>query len=124
MRIYNAHHAKDFYSAICFIRDLYKINAKADSRDRKEYFEKFAFFTEIFFKAMTVTFVLVGVAFVLSPFYYYYIEGKLLPAVPLYFPAFDEVFIWRSIKLFDSVAFFESNLLFYLIISLHFSATV
>lgn len=87
--MYNARYAEDFHWTINLIQNLYKIHAKTKSHDMANYFDKFALFTEILFKAMILSFALCTATFLLYPFYLYFVEGELLPMMPLYLPGIN-----------------------------------
>lgn len=86
----NAMYADDFHWTIHLIQDLYNIHAKNKSRELAAYFDKFALFTEILFKAMIISFASVTSTFFVYPFYMYFVKGELMPIMPLYLPFVDE----------------------------------
>lgn len=89
MRFTQARHAEDFYWIISLIQDLYKINTKTNSIERVAYFQKFALFTEMLFKAMISSFAISCFIFLLYPIYIYMFTGQLIPIAPLYLPGVD-----------------------------------
>lgn len=90
MKLRNSKYAEHFHWTISLIHDLYKIHSNTKSRDLAEYFDKFACFTEILFKLMMVGFVVSAFVFMLYPIYMYFVEGELIPIIPLYLPFLDE----------------------------------
>lgn len=89
MRLTHVKHAEDFHWIITFIQSLYKINSKTNSRERVEYFQRFAFFTEMLFKAITSSFIISSLMFILFPIYTYMFTGQLITIAPLYLPGVE-----------------------------------
>lgn len=90
MRLTHAYYVEDLKWLISFIQYLYKVNSKTESRDRIEYFQKWAVFTEILFKAIVSSFFCSSLMFLLYPFFMYFTQGQLVPIAPLYLPGIDE----------------------------------
>lgn len=81
---------EDLQWIIRFVQKLYKIHIKTKSKDRLEYFNKFALFTEIFFKIMSTLYLLSVFTFFPYPAYMYFFKHEVVTMIPLYAPFIDE----------------------------------
>lgn len=90
VKLFHIRYIDDLQGTIRSIQNLYKIHSKTKSIERIEYFEKFAFVTEVLFKGMTIVYISSTFTFYFYPVYMYLYENEIVPIIPLYLPAIDE----------------------------------
>lgn len=56
-----------------------------------KYFNQFAFFTELLFKGIFITYFVSMSAFPLYPIFIYLVNGELVLMIPIYLPFIDEI---------------------------------
>lgn len=90
IKIYHIRYVEDLQWIIRFIQKLYRVHIKTKSRERLEYFSKFAFGTEVFFKVIATLYLLSVFTFFPYPLYMYYFKNEVVTIIPMYLPGVDE----------------------------------
>lgn len=90
IKIYHIRYVDDLQWIIRFVQRLYKIHSTIKTKKRIEYFNNFAFATEMIFKVMSTLYLLSVFTFFPYPLYMYYFENEVVTMIPIYMPFVDE----------------------------------
>lgn len=88
--MYHIRYIDDLRWTINCIHKLFNVHKTSKSPERLDFFRKFALFTEIFFKAMTTTYISFIFVFPGYLVYVYLVKGEWVPVLPIYIPGVDE----------------------------------
>lgn len=91
--MYSARRAQTAVVLMDKIIEIFKANVKTGSQNRLSLIEKFAFISEIVFKAGCAIYYVAGLFYFINPIYAYTTRGEVVPMFPLYFPYVDETTI-------------------------------
>lgn len=88
--MFHIRYADDILWILNYIQKLYNANAETKSQTRAEYFNHFGLFTEILFGLLTCGIILICIMLCSAPIYAYFMDGELVPFLPIFMPCMDE----------------------------------